>query len=261
MADVFHEVDEQLRSARFQSGVRRGWPYAVGLVVIVAVLALIAWGLNQRELAQSATASVGYADAMQALQTGDLVGADTRFAKVAASGPKSYRALALMQEAGVRLRQNDGRAALALLDQAAQAAPNAIVEDAARLQGAYIVMDAGDYAQTRSRLLPLAATGRPYRLMAREALGLAELATGRIAQARGDLQIVSLSSDASDIAHTRAGAALALIQSGDWSSLTPIAKASASLAPQTPPPPSVSPVPAAAAQATSQAAPQTGATP
>ncbi len=236
MADAFYEVDEQLRAARMQVLLRKGWPFAAGLLAVAVILALGAWGLNQNELAQAARASGGYAQAMRLLAAGDVAGADRRFADLARSGPRAYRALAGMQAAGLAEKRRDTPAAIALLDQAAQAAPNLLLGDSARLEAAYTVMDRGDYADTRGRLLTLAGAGRPYRIMAREALGMVELANGRIAEARGDLQIVSLSSEATEAARNRASAALGLIQSGAWPSIAALAKASASLAPQAPPP-------------------------
>ncbi|MHB8284485.1 MAG: tetratricopeptide repeat protein [Caulobacteraceae bacterium] len=262
MADVFNEVDEQVRSAQLQHLFRRGWPYAVGVAVVALVIALAAWGLNQREISQNAAASERYAKAMQTLANGDAKGADANFADLSHTAPKAYRALAYMQQAGIALKRNDAPAAIALLDQAAQVAPNLIMADTARLQAAYAAMDVDSYADVRARLAPLAETGRPYRMMAHEALGVLELANGHIPQARGDLQIVSLSSDATDAARNRAAAALDLIKSGAWSSLAPLAKASVGLTPQAPPPTAPGAMPGAAdGQAPSdqsQSAPQSG---
>lgn len=264
MADVFDEVDEQVRSAQLQHLLRRGWPFAVGIAVVALVIALAAWGLNQREIGQNAVASERYAKAMQILANGDAKGANASFADIARSGPKAYRALAFMQQAGIALKRNDSPAAVALLDQAAQATPNLIMADTARLQAAYAAMDVDSYADVRARLAPLAETGRPYRMMAHEALGVLEAANGHIPQARGDLQVVSLSSDATDASRNRASAALDLLKSGAWISLSPLAKASAGLTPQAPPPTVPGAMPGSpggqAPSDPSQSAPQSGPT-
>jgi hypothetical protein len=236
VTEVFHEVDTQLRAARFQMMVRRGWPYGLGLAALAAIVGLAAWGLNAYEQSSASKASDGYADAAQLLQTGDVKGADAKFAAVAKSDAKAYRTLALMQQAGLAANRNDPTAQIALLDQAAQAAPNPILGDAARLEAAYAAMDTASYEAVHARLLPLAELGRPYRLLAKEALAMTELATGKLAQARSDYQVISLSVDASEIQRNRASAAIALIQSGSWASLAPIAKASQGLTPQARPP-------------------------
>jgi len=236
VTEVFHEVDTQLRAARFQMMVQRGWPYAAGAAVVAAVIGLAALGLNVHEQTVSAQASDGYAAASDLLQKGDVKGADAKFAEVAKSDAKAYRTLALMQRAGIAANQHDQKAQIALLDQAAVAAPNPILGDAARLEAAYAAMDTASYDVVHARLLPLAEVGRPYRLLAKEALALSELAAGKLAQARNDLQVISLSVDASEAQRNRASAAIALIQSGSWASLSPIAKASLGLTPQAPPP-------------------------
>jgi hypothetical protein len=236
VTEVFHEVDAQMRAARFQTTVQRGWPYALGLAVVAGIVGLAAWGLNVHEHSVAAKASDGYAAAVQLLQSGDLKGADAKLAAVAKSDSKAYRALALMQQAGVAGSSNDQRAEISLLDQAAEAAPNQILGDAARLKAAYVVMDTSGYDAVHARLAPLGDVGRPYRLLAKEALAVSELAAGKLAQARNDLLVISLSVDASQAQRERATAAIALIQSGSWASLTPIAKASAGLTPQAPTP-------------------------
>jgi hypothetical protein len=261
LADVFNEVDEQLRSARFKFLLRRGWPYAAGVAVVALILALGAWGLNQREAGQNAAASGRYADAMQALAKGDVKSANAGFADIAQAGPRAYRSLAYMQQAGIAFKRKDTPAAIALLDQAAQTAPNLIMADAARMQAAYAAMDVDSYNEVRARLAPLAEPGRPYRMMAHEALGMVELAAGHIPQARGDLQVVSLSADATDAARNRASAALELLKSGGWTSLAPLAKASAGLTPQVAPPLAPGAMPGGPGQAQpdpSQSAPQSG---
>jgi len=236
VTEVFHEVDTQLRAARFQMMVRRGWPYGLGAAIVAVAVGLAAWGLNTYEQSVSSTASDGYAAAAELLQTGDLKGADAKFAAVAKSDAKAYRTLALMQQAGLAASRNDAKAQIALLDQAAQAAPNPILGDAAKLEAAYAAMDFAGYDAVHARLLPLAEVGRPYRLLAKEALAISELAAGKLAQARNDLQVISLSVDASEIQRNRASAAIALIQSGSWASLTPLAKASMGLTQQATPP-------------------------
>ncbi len=236
MTEVFHEVDTQLRAARLQMMARRGWPYALGIAAVAVVISLGAWGLNAYQQSVAAQASDGYAAAADLLQKGDLKGADAKFALVAKSDAKAYRALALMQQAGIAANRNDQKAEIALLDQAAEVAPNKILGDAAKLQAAYAAMDSASYDAVHARLTPLAEVGRPYRLLAKEALAMSELAAGKLAQARNDLQVISLSVDASEIQRNRASAAVALIQSGSWNSLAPIAKASVGLTPQAPPP-------------------------
>ena len=232
---MFYQVDEQLRAARLQGVFRKAWPYAAALAVAAVVVALGVWGWRQHQAEVSSKASMAYADAVQALETGDLNAARARFAALSKSGAAAYATLALMQSAGMSLKAGDPAAAARLLDQATKAAPDAILGDAARLQAAYLVMDTAPYDQVYGRLLPLTGKDRPYRALAREALAVERLATGRLAQARGDFQVIALSQDTSDASRNRAQAALALIRSGATGAIGPIARGAVGLTPQAPP--------------------------
>ena len=261
MADVFYEVDEQLRSARLKSLFRRGWPFAAGLLILILVAALGIWAWRAHETAAEGENAQRYADALQVLSAGDSKGAETKFIALAKDGAPAYRALALMQQAGIRMKAEDVPGAAALLDQAAAASHDRITADGAKLRAAFLLMDTAPYDQIKARLEPLTAAGRPFRMLAREGLAVAELASGRLAQAKGDLQVLSLSSDVSDASRARAQAALAMIQSGGGANLAAIAKAAVGLRPSPPPatPAGLSPEQAAALQAQAQA--QAGAAP
>ena len=209
MADVFYEVDEQLRSARLKSLFRRGWPFAAGLLALVLAAALCVWAWRAHETAAEGENSQRYADAMQLLSAGDTKDAATKFAVLAKDGTPAYRGLSLMQQAGIRMKVEDAVGAAGLLDQAASAAHDRLTTDGAKLRAAFLLMDTIPYDQLRARLEPLTAEGRPYRMLAREGLAVAELANGRTPEAKSDFQVLSLSSDVSDATRARAQAAQA----------------------------------------------------
>jgi hypothetical protein len=211
--------------------VRQGWPYAAALVVVVLLVTVGIWGFNQHQIAEEGKASVIYAQGLDALATNDLDGADRKFALVSASAPPGYRSLALMQQAGVQVAKNNTAMAVQLLDRAAKTAPDEVLADVARLKAAYLLMDTRPLADIEARLTPLTGEKRPYRMLAREALGLARLQAGKIDAARGDFTVLSLSQDVSDQTRARAQAALALIQSGTAGSLPAATKLAAVLPP------------------------------
>ena len=80
MVDVFEEVEEELRAARYAAIVRRGWPYAAGAVVLALLITLGVWGFMQHQQSEQAKASIAFDQGLQALQNGDLEGADRKFA-------------------------------------------------------------------------------------------------------------------------------------------------------------------------------------
>jgi hypothetical protein len=226
VADIFEEVDEQLRSDRYLAIVKRTWPMVAGAAGVALVLALGLWGWDQRQSSLQALASQDYDRGLQALSQGNPAIADRAFSKVAKSGPRGYRTLALMQVAGLRLNEKKTAEAMSLLDQAAGLAPDHVLADAARMKAALIAIDAGlPLPQIEARLTPLIAPDRPYHVAAREALAMARLAAGKPAAARADFSALSIMLDASDAVRGRAQAALSLIDSGAAANLPAVVKA------------------------------------
>ena len=236
MADVFEEVEGELRSARYQTMIRKGWPYAVALVVVALLVTVGVWGFNQHQLTEQGKASVTYAQGMDALAAQNVEGADNKFAAVSASAPAGYRALALMQQAGIRVTKGNTAAAVQLLDRAAKTAPNDVIGDAARLKAAYLLMDTRPLPEIEARLTPLTGDKRPYKMLAREALGMARLQGGKPDAARGDFAVLSLSQDVSEQARARAQAVLSVIQSGTAGALPDATRLAATLPPISAPP-------------------------
>ena len=129
------------------------------------------------------------------------------------------------------MTKNNTASAVQLLDRAAKTAPDDVVADAARLKAAYLLMDTRPLTEVEARLTVLTGDKRPYRMLAREALGLARLQAGQVDAARRDFEVLSLSQDVSQAARARAQAALSLIQSGTAGSLPAATKLAAALPP------------------------------
>ena len=238
MADVFDEVEEELRAARYTAIVQKGWPYAAGGLVLVLLITVGVWGYGLHSRSEQAKASLTYDQGLQSLATRDLDSADAKFASLAAAAPAGYRTLALMQQANVRVQRGKPEEAVRLLDQAAKIAPDNILGDAARLKAAQLLIDTHPLAEIQGRLAPLIDDKRPYHLMAREARAMALLQAGKPQDALADLSVLSLAQDVSQETRQRAEAARILIQSGSAAILPAAAKATAA-----PIPPAAQPSP------------------
>jgi hypothetical protein len=177
VVDVFEQVEEELRADRWKSLARRFLPWVLlGLVIgLIAAAAVYGWREYQRQGAE--TASLAYAEGLELLQRAT----PRRRAQVPGGGrgPRAgYRSLALMQIGGMRLATGDVNGAATRFDEAAEASPAPVLEDSARLKAVFARMDAQPYAASIEQLTPLAADGRPYRLLALEGLALARLGAG-----------------------------------------------------------------------------------
>lgn len=234
MVDVFDEVDEQIRAERFRVLVRQTVPYFIGALIVCLAVVVGVWAYGKFSSAAVGKSSLAYAKGMDLEQKGDADGAFTQFA-LAAKGPAGYRSLALMQEAGIRLQQNKTVDAVGLFDQAAKATSDKMIGDIASLKAAYALLDSASLADITARLTPLMAANRPYHAQAREALALAKIAAGQLSQARADLGVIQLMSDTPETERQRAGALIALIDSGTASSLKALAAAPVLPPPAAPP--------------------------
>jgi hypothetical protein len=231
VADLFNEVEEQLRSDRYRTLAVRALPWVLAIVAAALVAGLGYWGWQSYQNKAIAKASDAYSAGLDALQQGRTPDAERQFGAAASSSAKAYKALALMQLGGMRLSENKPADAVKLFDQAAAAAPDEIIGDAARLKSAFAVLDTAPYRDVEARLTPLMQQDRPYRVQAREALAFAKLMAGDTAGARGDFVIISQTLDAPQGAAARAKAAIALIDSGAAKAVPAMVRAAAALPP------------------------------
>jgi hypothetical protein len=234
VVDVFEEVDEQLRSDHYKVLARRYLPWIGGILLIALIAALGYWGYQRYQDGNAHKASEAYAQGMDSLAKGDQAQAFNAFGDAAKSPAAGYKTLALMQQAAIRLDQKRTVDAVALFDQAAKAAPDPALADAASLKAALALVDTAPYAQLETRLKPLTDSKRPYAPLAREALAVAKLMAGKASEARSDFLVLSLMANASDDVHARAKLALALIDSGSVANLPALVKAAAALPPPAP---------------------------
>ena len=234
MTDLFEEVEEQLRSDRYRALARKGAPWVLALAALALVVALGIWGWQQYRQQTTDKASEQYAAALAAFAQGDAAKATQLWGEVAKSPAKAYQSLALMQLGGLKIasgKPDDVKAALALFDQAAAAAPDDMLGDAARLKSAFAILDTAPFAEVEGRLAPLMKDGHPYRVQAREALAFAKLMKGDTAGARSDFVVITGTLEAPDGARQRAQAAMGLIDSGSAKAVPAAVKAAQSLPP------------------------------
>ena len=213
MVDVFGEVDEQIRADRLRAFLQKAVPLFIAAMVLSVLAVLGVWGVEKYRTSLSDKASLAYNEAFETEAKGDQAKAFDQFGALAGKGG-TFGALALMQQAGIRMDQNKPAEAAALFDKAAAATKNAMISDLAALKSVYALMDTAPYAQLSETLTPLTRPERPYHTQAREALAMAKLAAGKTAEAKGDFVALSLGSDVPDGARQRAQAVLALIDTG-----------------------------------------------
>lgn len=231
MTDLFEEVEEQLRSDRYRSLALKALPWVLGLAAAVLVAFFAFWGWTHFQQQAAEKASEQYASALEALEQGREPQAVTLFTQASKSQSKGYKSLALMQLGGIELSKKRIPQAVKYFDEAANAAPDEVIGDAARLKSAFALLDTAPRKELETRLNPLLEDGRPYRVQAREALAFTKLMANDVAGARGDFVIISGTLDAPEGARARAKAAIGLIDSGTAKEVAATVRAAAALPP------------------------------
>lgn len=240
MVDVFEQVEEELRSDRYKKLARTWLPILGAGLVLALVLALSWWGWDSWQTNKAAKASVAYDRGMIALEANDAKSADEAFAEVVTIGNGTYKALGLMQRAGIAVSAEKTDEAVALFDQAAKATREPILSDAAALKAVFLLMDKAPLADIQSRLEPLVGDKRPLRAYAQEAQAMALIQHGKGTEARSIFVQLQLGQDVPEDVRARAQAGVQAIDSGTAPSLAAIVSSALALqAPVAAPAPAV----------------------
>ncbi|GAA0635181.1 tetratricopeptide repeat protein [Brevundimonas lenta] len=237
MVDVFEQVEEELRSDRYKRLARTWLPVVGGILLVALIAALAWWGYQSWETSRADKGSIAYERGLESLQSNNPVGADAAFTQAAKEGNGAYKALALMQRAGIALDANRVPEAIAFLDDAAKANRDPLIADAAAVKAAWLAMDTASLEDIQARLEPLTGDKRPFRDFAKEALAMAMAQHGKAAEAKDMLTVLKSGLDTPQIISQRSELLIAAIDSGSAANLKAITDqmARAPIAPQAPP--------------------------
>lgn len=172
MADIFQEVDEEVRRERLKELWQRYGNYAAAAGILL-VVAVGAWrGYEWWQTKKSMEAGAAFEQAVSLAEAGKHQEADAAFAKIAADGTAGYRVLARLREAA-ELASTDKKAAVKDYDElAADRHAGQVIQDLAALRAGFLLIDSASYGEMRTRLEPLTAQDRAFRHSARELLAL-----------------------------------------------------------------------------------------
>jgi hypothetical protein len=191
VADVFHEVDEEVRREQLKKLWDRYSIYIVAAAVLL-VAAVGAWrGYSWWEARRAAEAGAAFEVATNLAEAGKHAEAEAAFARIAADATATYRQLARVR-AAAELAQTDQKAALAAYESiTADGGVNALLREVAALRAAALLIDAGSLEEARAKLEPLAGNEQPFRHTARELLVLAAWRAGNAAEAKRWADVVT----------------------------------------------------------------------
>lgn len=172
LADIFHEVDEEVRRERLKKLWDRYGNHILALAFLV-VAGIGGWrGYEYWQDQQAAKAGAAFEDAVALVEAGKHREAADMFARIATDAPGGYRVLSRMREA-TETGMQDAKAAVAAFDAvAADTSVRPVLRDMAALRAAFLLLDTAPYSEIQARLAPRAAAGQAVRHSARELLAL-----------------------------------------------------------------------------------------
>ena len=184
MADIFQEVDEEVRRERLIKLWQRYGNLIIALCILI-VAAVGGWrGYEWWQTRKAAESGAAFEAAVRLAEDGKHQEAEAAFAKLAADGSAGYRPLALLRVAA-ELTGTDKAAAIKAYDEiAADRNAGQVIQDLAALRSGFLLVDTAPYSGIRQRLEPQTAAAKPFRHSARELLALSAWKSGDTAAAK-----------------------------------------------------------------------------
>lgn len=226
MTDIFQEAEEDHRREQLVQGIRKGWPWALGLLLIVlAAVGFFEWRQGD-SLKQRRAFSDQFVEAQKLVKDAKWVEADKKLSQLLRGAPADYRAPLHLERAAVFLGQNKPDAALAALNEAAAAADTRLLKDLALLKAGYVASELPGARREAlaSQLAPLIKSGGAMGLLARDIIAQKDFAAGDLAAAKKAYEFLNLQIDTPPNLRQRAQTMLALLAEVEQKS--PLAAAS-----------------------------------
>jgi len=184
VADIFQEVDEEVRREQLQKLWQRYGHFAIAGCILV-VVAVGGWrGYDWWQAKKAAESGAAFEAAVALAETGKHQEAEAAFAKLATDGTASYRTLARLREAAELARTDKAAAVKAYDDIAADKSAGQVIDELAALRAGFLLVDTAPYSEIRARLEPLSGADKTFRHSARELLALSAWKSGDMTAAR-----------------------------------------------------------------------------
>jgi hypothetical protein len=212
VADIFREVDEDIRRMRYEKLWRAYGKYVIAAALIFVIAVAVGTFWRQQVRAEREAQSARFAQALELARAGNDEQASAAFAQLATDAGSGYAALARLQEAAALARQGRKADAVIVYDRlAADSSLSKLVRDLATLLGGLHSLDAASYPDVRRRVERLTVDTSPWRFSAREILAVAAVKGGDMAAAQTLLKQISDDPEAPGSARARAAELLALV--------------------------------------------------
>lgn len=212
VADIFQEVDEDVRRDKAMGLWRKYGIYVIILCVAIVVGTAGRVGWREYKTAQRAEESARFVMAEQLLQKGETAAAIASFQSLAAEASTGYGLIAKFQAAAARIEAGDSAGAMTAFDLiAADDGIDPIFRGLATLQAVMLLIDNGATQDLTRRIGDLVDGDSPWRYSGLEMQAVLKHRDGDIAGARAAFKALSEDAGAPDGMRGRAAQMLAAL--------------------------------------------------
>jgi hypothetical protein len=185
VADIFHEVEEDLRRDQAAAIWKKYGNLIIGAALVLVLAVAAQWGWTKYSTRKQLQAS---ADFLAAASTTDVAQREAALAKVVADGG-AYGVLARFRLAETAVQAGDKAKARGILQEIANdKGTDQPLRDLATIQAALLELEIGKPETAADLVKDLTKEGSAYRLSALEITGLAAMAAGDKEKAKTNLE-------------------------------------------------------------------------
>jgi hypothetical protein len=193
VADIFHEVEEDLRRDQAAAIWKKYGNLIFGAALLLVLAVAAQWGWTKYSTNQQLQAS---ADFLSAASTKDLKAREAALGKIAAEGG-TYGVLARFRLAETAIESGDKAKARGILGEIAKdGGADKALRDLALIQAALLELEIGKPEAAADLVKDLTKEGEAYRLSALEVTGLAAVAAGDTEKAKTTFETLKKTADA-----------------------------------------------------------------
>jgi hypothetical protein len=211
VADIFHEVDEEVRREQLKKLWDSYSIYFISLAVLI-VVGIGGWrGYEWWQAKKAAAAGAAFEAAVTLSDAGKHQEAEAAFEKAIAEAPGGYRLLSRLRAANelAQIKPADGVKAYDAIANDPTVGP--ILQDLATVRAAMLLVDTATFGVMERRLVPLTEATRPFRHTARELLVLSAWHNHDFSAARKYIGMIAADLDTPPGTRTRIQLLAALI--------------------------------------------------
>ncbi|WP_169568734.1 tetratricopeptide repeat protein [Sneathiella limimaris] len=204
MADIFSEVDEEVRKDRSLQLWKAYGKYIIGASVLLVGVTAAVVGWREYQNSQAREQGRQFEQAVQLMAEDKYQEAADTFGLLAKEGSASYKALASIRQASALVKAGKGETALVVYDEVAASEVAEEFKSLARILAGYYLMDNGTTEDVRSRVSGLEVSGGIWSASAQELLALAAMKDGNTEEAKKLLTALSEDAGAPQALKSRA---------------------------------------------------------